>query len=548
MVTMSTLPEMSNLRVTPSPVLIGVLVAVSNSMRRNWRKKGGKKLPRIEVIKEALNKRIKEEQRLQQSQEAMFDDVEIFCLGMGFKAPVHTRGVDLSDEQEHSLGAEAKEGIHVDLICDLLALGEILPSKEKLSEFQEKLNQRWVEYTHEILEKSVITENVYAHLVEYVQTSLFQSAMERLHQSLSYQLHHRFSRLFSFLAGKIKSREEKIVILSQIAAAAYAEDVFKKTESDFHDNQNKYCAIVQQNLNDYVEYYICSTLRALTLGFEVIELVNDLDIVRITTLAKQIYAQLDDEVRKHIRISLSIHQQKLFAKGHRIDAHFDKKELRRLTERFIQKTGWDIIKPLIENTVYTMFSEQFQKQAQNSFPYWIRLASTREIVRPLSQLSNILPEVIEEHVYSDEVMFGTTPFNAALDRAAIRFIDKSRKDRSQVFVIISDGEFENVPSVRVSVDLLKRRGVIIVSCLVANRNIFSGLAKRSRESWPTGTKLMVEIASEASDIEDMRLRWQSEHPFPTLIDKKLCFQINHSYLLDDVIGYIFDSYRNRDTS
>ena len=545
---MSTLPEMSNPRIEPSPVLIGVLVDVSNSMRRNWRKKGGKKQPRIEVIKEALNKRIKEEQRLQQSQEAFFDNVEIFCLGMGFKARVHVQGVDLSYEQEHSLGAEAKENTHVDLICDLLALGEILPSKEKLSEFKEKLNQRWVQYTHEILEKSVITENVYAHLVEYVQASLYQSAMERLHQSLCYQLHHRFSRFFSFLSGNIQAREEKIVTLSQIAAAGYAEDVFNKTVSDFNDNQNKYFGIVQQNLNDYVEYYIYSTLRALTLGFEVTELVNDLDIVRITTLAKQIYAALDDEVRKHIRLTLSIHQQKLFIQGRRIAAHFDKKELRRLTERFIQKTGWDILKPHIESTVYTMFSEQFKIQAQNSFPYWIGLASTREIVRPLSQLSNILPEIIEEHVYSEEVMFGTTPFSAALDRAAIRFIDKSRKDSSKVFIIISDGEFENVSSVRVSVDLLKRRGVIIVSCLVANRNIFSGLAKRSRASWPTGARLMVEIASEASDLEDMKLRWQSEHPFPTTIDKKLCFQVNHSYLLDDIIAYIFDSYRNRDTT
>jgi hypothetical protein len=450
---MSTLPEMSNPRITPSPVLIGVLVDVSNSMRRNWRKKGGKKLPRIEVIKEVLNNRIKEEQRLQQSQEAIFDDAEIFCLGMGFKAPVHTQGVDLSYEQEHSLSAEAKESTHVDLICDLLALGEILPSKEKLSEFKEKLNQRWVQYTHEILEKSVITENVYAHLVEYVQASLYQSTMERLHQSLRYHLHQRFSTLFSFLSGNIQAKEEKIVTLSEIAAAAYAEDVFKKTVSDFNDNQNIYFGIVQKNLNDYVEYYIYSTLRALTLGFEVTELVNDLDIVRITTLAKQIYAELDDEVRKHIRLTLSYHQQKLFVQGHRIAAHFDKKELRRLTERFIQKTGWDILKPLIENTVYTMFSEQFKIQAQNSFPYWIRLASTREIVRPLSQLSNILPEVIEEHVYSEEVMFGTTPFSAALDRAAIRFIDKSRKDRSKVFIIISDGEFENISSVRVSIDL-----------------------------------------------------------------------------------------------
>ena len=292
------------------------------------------------------------------------------------------------------------------LICDLLALSEILPSKEKLAEFKEKLNQRWVQYTHEILEKSVITENVYADLIEYVQASLYQSAMKRLHQSLFYQLHHRFSRLFSFLSGNIKDREEKIVTLSKIAAAEYVEDVFKKTRRDFNDNQRKYMSIVQQNLNDYVQLYIYLALRALTLGFEVTELVNDLDIVRITTLAKQIYAALDDEVRKHIRFALSYHQQKLFVQGRRIAASFDKKELRRLTERFIQKTGWDILKPLIENTVYTMFSEQFKIQAQNSFPYWVQLASTREIVRPLSQLSNILPEVIEEHVYSEEVMFG----------------------------------------------------------------------------------------------------------------------------------------------
>ena len=213
---MSTLPEMPDLRTVSPPVLIGVLVDASNSMRRNWRRKGGKKLPRIEVIKEALNKRIKEEQRLQQSQEPISDDVEIFCLGMGFKAHIHTRGVDLSFEQEHSLGVEAKESVQVDLICDLLALGEILPSKEKLAEFKTKLNQRWIHYTHEILEKSVITENVYAHLVEYIQATLYQSAMKRLHQSLFYQLHHRFSRLFSFLVGSIKEREEKIATLSKL--------------------------------------------------------------------------------------------------------------------------------------------------------------------------------------------------------------------------------------------------------------------------------------------------------------------------------------------
>ena len=50
---MSALPELSNPRIAPSPVLIGVLVDVSNSMRRNWRKKGGKKAERQTSLEQA---------------------------------------------------------------------------------------------------------------------------------------------------------------------------------------------------------------------------------------------------------------------------------------------------------------------------------------------------------------------------------------------------------------------------------------------------------------------------------------------------------------
>src|SRR5258708_27365057 len=165
--------------------------------------------------------------------------------------------------------------------------------------------------------------------------------MKKLHQSLSYQIHHRFSRLFSFLAGSIKGREEKIVTFSKIAAAEYVEDVFKKARRDCDANQRKYISIVQQNLKDYVQSYIYLALRALTLGFEITELVNDLDIVRITTLAKQIYAALDDEVRKHILLAFSYHQQKLFLQRRPIAPSFHQNELRPLPKPFIHTTTSD---------------------------------------------------------------------------------------------------------------------------------------------------------------------------------------------------------------
>lgn len=548
---MNTFPETSHYDTAPPPVLLGILIDVSNSMRRNWRNKSGKKLPRIKVIKDALNKRIREEQRRTLSQEGKLDEIEVFCLGMGFKALSHFGDVDLSGEQEHSLGTQVQTRTMVDLTCDLLALSEILPSNEELSDFKQRLNQKWMLYTKEILDKAVITEDVYAQLVEYVQTALYQSAMEKLHQTPLYKLFHRFNsvfrrskKIFQFLQETINNKEENIETISKVASADYAEDIFKRTRRDFKANQNKYVSIIRRHLDSFVRSYTTLALRALTLGFEITELVDDLDEKRLITLAKQIYAELDAEVRKHIRIALDFHQQKLFLSGYRIAASLDKRVVRHRTERFIQKTGWDILRPLIEDTVLTMFSEQFEMQAKKSFPYWVRLASMREVFRPLSQLSNLLPNVVEEHVYSDEVMFGSTPFKEALDKAAIRLIDKAYTDRRKVLIVISDGEFAEESSVMVSVNLLKRRGVTIITCLVADRNIISRLVKRSKESWPMGAKLMVEIASEAPQQDDVGTNSEREHVIPTLTDKKLCYQINHSRILEDVLDYIFDSYCN----
>lgn len=313
---MNTFPETSHYDTAPPPVLLGILIDVSNSMRRNWCNKSGKKLPRIKVIKDALNKRIKEEQRRTLSQEGKLDEIEVFCLGMGFKALSQFGDVDLSGEQEHSLGTQVQTRTMVDLTCDLLALNEILPSNEELSDFKQRLNQKWMLYTKEILDKAVITEDVYAQLVEYVQTALYQSAMEKLHQTPLYKLFHRFNslfrrskKIFQFLQETINNKEENIETISKVASADYAEDIFKRTRRDFKANQNKYVSIIRRHLDSFVRSYTTLALRALTLGFEITELVDDLDEKRLITLAKQIYAELDAEVRKHIRIALDFHQR-----------------------------------------------------------------------------------------------------------------------------------------------------------------------------------------------------------------------------------------------
>lgn len=532
-----------------SRVLLGVIIDVSDSMRESWHNKDGKRLPRIEVIRDTLNRKIKEEQKRSRTQKDALEGIDIFCLGFGFRYSMYIGQSITTIEQ--SLSQEKNTKIElIDLICDLIALSEILPNREKLADFKERLNQKWQQCTEHILDQSVIVEDVFAQLVEYVQAGLYDSAMQKHHHSLLYTLSHqknirKLRGLHRLLDTHCKNIEEHITTTSQIASAQYADEIFRKTNSDFTNNKAKYTTLIQQHLEKFVQSYTASTLQAFALGFTAAEIVDDLDEKLALSIAEQIYRELDAEVKRSIELALAIHIQKLLLARQSISAKLDMKEVKRLTKRFIQKYGWDILKPHIETTVYNMFAQHFESQAKKSFSNWIRLASAREVTRPLTALSNILPNVIEEHIYSDKVMFGTTPFRQALDRAALRFVDESHKNHNKVLIIISDGEFREETEVMVSANLLKRRGVTIISCLVHDKNLLSQFTKRSPQNWPSGAKRMLEIASDVPENSNEEDNLDKRHLAHALTRKKLCYQINHSDILGDVIKNVFDDYRPR---
>lgn len=527
-----------------SRTLLGILVDVSHSMSNNWHNNDGKKLPRIEVVRDTLNRKIKEEQMRRRTQQNDLDNIDVFCLGMGFRFPMYIEHDILTCEQEEPLQRQQKTML-VDLICDLLALCEILPSAEKLEDFKERLNRKWQQCTKDVLDQSVITEDVYADLVDYIRAALYDSAMQKNRRSLRYRLsQHKLPRGFGWasrlLAEYTKYMLEKIKTTAQRAANQYADEVFRKTNNDFNSNANKYAAIIQGHLDTFVQSYTASTLQAFTLGFTPSEIADDLDEKQALLLAERIYAKLDAEVRAHIALIIKIHQEKLLSAKRSISASLDKKELNRLTKRFVQKYGWDILKPLIEHTVYHMVSQHFEGQAKKSFSHWIRLASSREIVRPLNAVATMLPTIIEEHVYSEEVMFGATPLRQAIDRAAIRLIDEAYKDHKKILIVISDGEFREEAEVMVSANLLKRRGVTIISCLIHDRNLLSRIVSGTGKEWPSGAKRMIDIASEISKQNELSIDPGKKRLARTLTGKKLCYQINHSKILDAVIDNIFE--------
>src|SRR5579884_2436938 len=123
-------------------VLLGILIDVSHSMQTSWRNQDGKPLPRIEVIRDAVNKKILEERKRNKERPEEIDNIDMFCLGFGFRYPLYIQRDITICEEDQPFQTQPQTEV-IDLVCDLLALTDILPTKEELSDFKQRLNEKW---------------------------------------------------------------------------------------------------------------------------------------------------------------------------------------------------------------------------------------------------------------------------------------------------------------------------------------------------------------------------------------------------------------------
>ena len=345
----------------------------------------------------------------------------------------------------------------------------------------------------------------------------FTIAME---YALNDQAAIKFSEGFYDAVGAGQSIEE-----------AYATDMLNKATQDFCSNKDRYESLIQNHLSTFVKEYTSSTLKALTLGFTIPELVEDLDEEKTVKLASNIHEDLEIEVKKHITVTLALYDQQLRQAKWSIGASFDRMHAIALTERLISKCGWDILKPLIESTVHTIFVQEFEEQVEQNFPYWIQLASSREIIKSIHNYEQLPLQVDTQNASLDKFMSGGTPFAQAIDKAAMRFIDEAYQKKNKILVIISDGEFQQSSLIKVTVDLLKKRGITIISCLMANKNLPTRILEHSPKRWPAGAKQMLRIASPIP-------RDNPSIHATQFIDNKLCIQLNHSAVVEDIFKFV----------
>lgn len=537
----------------PKPLLIGILIDVSSSMQRNWQNKDGKKLPRIEVIQEALNSRLKKISLLSPKGNKI-QPISLFCLGMGFKRPIYLSGVELKFGHEKKLESGSEEKVLADIICDIFALSEIIPAKQILDQLDTTINSKWNNYARELLEQVKTDDDIYDQLQSYIQGTLYKSGDEWLYHSFlykSYDYVKRIRRIQKFgitkqilakLSRQIEARQRELEILPSKEGSRYFNSIINCTEVLFQKKRDGYQQFIKESLDDFVGAQVKELLYLLSIGYPFEKVLAEFKEEKVRERADVIYRYLEGEVKSSIEMTCANHLKNLKDTKKRLNASLDFERVGELTKECIKKYSWNILHPFVEKTVKDLFEGSFKAEARKQFPKWIGLASNREVVISLNSIpiGNVFPDTFGSSLYSEEFMFGSTPINEAMDIVSMRLLDQTYTTWDKVLVIISDGEFKSDFPIYLA-DLLKKADVLIISCCVTDSDIMTKLISKYAETWPKGAKNLFEIAS-TIDSEHQLAQIAARNRTQLPEGKKWFYQINHSETLEDFIQVILPEW------
>ena len=541
------------------PVLIGIILDVSNSMQKSWKQHGTEELPRFNAVREAINEQLWKRAAMPLKWQK---SIEIFCLGMGFQKTVSFERVNLDDNEESTEVTEELLPMNKqsNVVCDLLALSEIIPTVTELEILEKSLNDKWNAYAHKILAETweELDVDIYGQLTSFIENGLHESAYKSLHQSSKYRLYkwlenspirpkwRGLEKLFNYLFKYAGEWEVKIQSSCAIEAEKFFHRIQNQAKLLFEENKETYIQFISQMLHDFATSQIRIILELLTVGYSTERVIDYFDENRAFAIAKDIYDHLNREVENKIRMPV-IQDLGSFLKDMRFElrASLSKKELTRLTSQCIKKYAWEILEPFVQQEVFDLVQRCFKEQARKMFLYWVDIASSREVIHFVQDINGILPEVANEDILREKYMFGTTPIKEALNLASIRLLNSKYRAHKKVLIVVSDGEFEFSESdqliqtpINAMSSQLKKSGIIVVSLYVTNKSVIKKLVSRISARWPSGAKTMFEIASEISEEREFA-EWLQKQNYNLPDKSKLFVQINEAKLLQEIFDGIF---------
>ncbi len=535
----------SNSSSTNKPLLIGIIIDVSSSMRRNWKNKEGKRLPQIEIIKDGLNRQIRKIRSIY-SEKPETKEVEFFCIGMGFKRPQKRwQFVDLSRNKEKPLDEMAETLIDATVVCDILALTEIIPTKADLEEIENVINAKWSGYSNQLLQRVDFRESVYDDLVSLIRESLYQTAMKKLRHGLRGRLlnylltrkillerewlNNQTEQLNNWFAG----REKRIRLTSFNESDSYLENIKVVAKKIADSSVGEYEKYIRSTLDDFVSGQSDQVLELLTLGHSPKKVFDTFNEDRVFGLAKTIYDHLEQDVRPKIQLTWLSNRARLNVVTQLIGGKIDNARVKKMTEEVIQKIVWEKLRRFIRIIVDDLFKDAFRKSAKARFYEWLDLASSREVTRSIKDIVNVLPDALEQEIYSDKFMFGTTPIHNAIKKASLRLMDVNFSQHKKILITISDGEFSDkfLPE---ATTLLKDSGTTIISLHISNKNIVSQLVEKAERNWSEGAKIMFEMSSISAEGDGVS-KALSKLDYKMEYGKRLFIQVNHSQAIEDIL-------------
>lgn len=522
------------------PLLVGFVIDVSQSMKRNWKNKDGQLMPKIEVIRDDFNDFFAS---LRESLDGLgAADVKIFCLGVGFILKETFYETLSKDGIEHIKKDSAQTLIRNDIICDLIALSEMVPNRNMLQKLEANLDQMWQDYAREMLEEAEANPQAPEQLRAYLQTRLRESAQQTLfyrwYSDLENGRRNWPAKFTSFVFPKLKRWPEEIERVSSLEIERYFSQVTQQSKRLFQKKQQEYVQFVIDQLQQFLNEEINYILERNTLGFSFQTILQYFDKDKAKEIAGRIFKYLDKDVRKHFGVSEKLVSWTiLLRRSLYLGSPINVKKVRHLSEACVKLEGNKLIKPFVREQIQHLFSDTFQKQTKDRIKEWISLSRHREAIRSLPQVQSVLPQTKEDNVYSEEYMFGVTPFDKALDLAAMRILSPEYKTWRKALVLISDGEFERKTAGKSisTADMLKSEDINVISGLIASETPLRKVKKVITRDPVDGHEIMMHLASNTENWSEIQtiLRERGD------VREKLLFQLNNKEDLENVLHLVF---------
>jgi hypothetical protein len=527
---------------TESDILLGIIIDLSASMKKSWRNEDGEKMPKIEIIRDSLNDYFK---RLHQVYH-IEKNVSIFCLGFGIQLPESYRYVKFENDEE-LIDKEKKEETRVaDVICDLIALSELVPTEKDLQYIKDTLNNIWKGYAEKLLDDIKLDHKIFTKLKSYIGNTLLLKGKKNFRYKLylltikdkKNPFENIIIKIIPNTLGNIGNREEYLKKIANLESNRYTKDIENHANKIFKTHRKKYEDLIRGKLNEFACEQISFILKKQALGFSTKELLTYFDFNKAEQIATEIYKELNKDVKKQIALAWEKNRWSLIWKSYiNLGAKLDYKHVKDLTKKSIEYKGWSVLKPFVENMVFGIFQETFENEAEKMLPRWISYASKQEITLPLKKVLKLLPETSQKNIYSNKFMFGTTPMSQTIERAALRLLREEYSEKDKYLLVISDGKFDNsLETIRLT-SMLKTKNIKIVCGQVSPQNYITKLVHKISSNWDEGTKNLFHMSS---DIESDEALLESMKKKNLIFNKnsKLLYQINESKHLRKILNSI----------